>query len=294
LTLPNLDPRLFEIATKPLAVTDWLDPDADMAAQLAEKERLRQSHFDETFAALDGSAAAQAELLALLINSLPERFPALWQRHGESLMVVPTGAVVAPSNEPALLTASRLVQDDLLILERSEAGWRLTAGSLSFPSSWRLTDKIGLPLDLIHDPVPGFGPGTRAAIVMARMFDALRPDMPMIRWNWSLYGDDGLFHPQGSDPNRPRFGIGERADPVFLRVERQTLRKLPQTGAIAFTIRISIINFDDLGQLKAVGPVAAALRRQLEALSPEQLAYKGLSRERERALERLVELEQLG
>lgn len=262
-----------------------------MTAQLAEKARLRKSHFGETFAALEESEEAQAEVLTLLGNYLPERFPALWERRGAGLLVVPTGGVVALSDEPPLLTASRLVQDDLLVLQRGEAGWRLTAGSLSFPSSWRLGEKIGKVLDDIHASVPRFGPGTRAAEVMARMFDAMRPDLPMIRWNWSLYGDDGLFHPDGSDPALPRFGPGERADPVHLRVERQTLRKLEQTGAIVFTIRISVLDFNDLAHMAMVKPVAAALRRQLEALSPEQLDYKGLTRDRERALRRLVELE---
>ena len=289
MTLPAFDTRLFQIATKPLDPVDWLDPDADMAVQLAEKARLHQTHLSRIFAELPESRPAQAELLSLLANYLPERFPHLWQRADHGLLVVPSGEVVALNGIP-LLQAAKLVQDDLLILSRSDLGWRLVAASLSFPSSWVLSEKIGKVLDAIHEPVPGFGPATRPAQLMARMFDALRPQTPLIRWNWSLYGDQRLFHPDVSGPGMPRFGSGERADPVHLRLERQTLRKLPETGAIAFTIRISLLDLEKLACLPDAAVLAGQLRDQLLALSKEQLDYKGLTFERDRVLARLADI----
>ncbi|WP_297110410.1 DUF3445 domain-containing protein [uncultured Devosia sp.] len=282
---------LFRIGTKPLDPANWLQPDAAMASQLAEKARLIARRPGDVFAELPESRPAQAELLAELIKHLPNHFPELWRHSSAGMRVVPIGETVPLDGVGSpLLTASRLVQDDLLILQRAPEGWRLTAGSLSFPSSWVLGEKLGKVLTEIHAPVPGFGPGTRQAEVMARMFDAMRPETPMIRWNFSLYGDDRLFHPDISGPEERRFGEGERADPVFLRVERQTLRKLPETGAIAFTIRMSI---DPLERLEAHGDgarIAASLIEQITALTPEQLDYKGLTRERERVVERLREI----
>lgn len=289
MTLPAFDTRLFQIATRPLDPSDWLEPDKDMAAQLAEKTRLRQTHLSQIFAELPESRPAQAELLSTLAAYLPERFPHLWQKRDNALLVIPTDEVIGLAGIP-LLQAAKLVQDDLLILSRADAGWRLTAASLSFPSSWVLSEKIGKVLDAIHEPVPGFGPETRPAQIMARMFDALRPETPVIRWNWSLYGDRRLFHPDVSRPDVPRFGSGESADPVHLRIERQTLRKLPEIGAIVFTIRISLIDFDTFSGLPGAKTVAANLHAQLLALTPEQLAYKGLSLERERILKRLADI----
>ena len=149
---------------------------------------------------------------------------------------------------------------------------------------------MGQVLADIHQPVPGFGPGTRQAEIMARMFDAMRPETPMIRWNFSLYGDDRLFHPDVSGPYQPRFGSGERADPVFLRVERQTLRKLPETGAIAFTIRISVDPIERLEAHVDGANIALSLAEQIAALTPEQLDYKGLTLERDRVIRRLGEI----
>ncbi|UYN98709.1 MAG: DUF3445 domain-containing protein [Devosia sp.] len=282
---------LFRIGTRPLDPADWLEPDQAMADQLREKHRLFRDQERAVFAQLPGSSAAQAELLALLAGYLPARFPERWQRQGPAMHVVPTGATVALDDGASpLAIAARLVQDDLMLLQRQDQGWHLVAASLCFPSSWRLADKIGQRLDAIHTPVPGFGPGTRQAEIMARMFDAMRPETPMIRWNFSLYGDDRLFHPDSAGPDAPRFGSGQRADPVFLRVERQTLRKLPETGAIAFTIRISIDPIEKLEAHADGAKIAASLMDQIAALTPEQLDYKGLSQEKARLLTRLGEM----
>lgn len=280
---------LFRIGTKPLDPANWLEPDAAMAAQLAEKDRLLAEQRDAVFREEPSSRPAQRELLELLVSHLPARFPELWQHRNGQIQV---GERVVPlsADESPLLTAARLVQDDLLILERAEVGWRLTAGCLCFPSSWVLADKMGKVLAEIHAPVPGFGPATRQAEIMARMFDAMRPETPMIRWNFSLYGDERLFHPDVSGPGERRFGAGERAHPVYLRVERQTLRKLRETGAIAFTIRISLDPLERLESHEKGAEIAAALADQIDALTPEQLDYKGLTLEKDRVLARLREM----
>jgi hypothetical protein len=120
------------------------------------------------------------------------------------------------------------------------------------------------------------------------MFDNLRPETGMIRWNWSLYGDDTMHYPHDSPPSR--FGGGATAEHVFLRVERQTLRKLPVSGDIVFTIRIGV---DPLAALEAASDsasIAAAIISQLQALSPEQLDYKGMTDERDGLIARLTDI----
>jgi hypothetical protein len=179
------------------------------------------------------------------------------------------------------------VQEDLVLMRRGEAGWRLAAASLSFPSSWKLAEKFGRPIHEMHAPVPGFGGGTRNAELIARMFDNMRPETPMIRWNWSVYGDAELFHPHNS-PAR-RFGAGERADNAFLRVERQALRLLPESRDILFTIRIIVDPLEELERHSDAARIATVLIEQLLAFNTEQLDYKGLTLERDRLIARLRE-----
>jgi len=179
-------------------------------------------------------------------------------------------------------------------MRRGDDGWRLAAGSLCFPSSWVLREKFGKPMSAIHEPVPGFGPGTRNAGLIDRMFDRLQVVQPVERFNWSIQAGDTLYHPLSNveridrATGRPiRFPDVDAAARAFIRVERQTLRKLLKSGDILFTIRIHL---DPIGLLKSRpdrASLAASFAEQLLALDADQLDYKGLTADRDRLVEAL-------
>lgn len=273
-------PPLFQIGIKPLELDAWIDADTQLAAYLAEKERLALAHPAELFAAEAGTAAAQAEVLALLVEHLPRRFPELYRRDGDAM--VAAGRRVALAGDAPLRIAARLVQEDLVLMRRGETDWRLAAGSLSFPSSWHLHEKFGRPIHEVHKPVPGFGEGTRNGQLIARMFDNLRPEMPVIRWNWSVYADAALHHPPAG-PLRFDADVSN----AFLRLERQTLRRLPESRDILFTIRIHIDPLAELERHSDAPVIARGLVERLNALDAAQLDYKGLRAERDRLVGRL-------
>ena len=50
--------------------------------------------------------------------------------------------------------------DDLCLMERKHGRWTLTAASLCSPSFFTAADAVGLDLDELHRPVPGFGATT--------------------------------------------------------------------------------------------------------------------------------------
>ncbi len=280
--------KAFQIGVRPLDPADWIDVDARLPAYLAEKARLEDERPEAVFAAEPGTEAAQAEILRLLADHLPARFPEVYRRVGERIDIVPAGrSVELAAGDPPLRLAARLVAEDLILMRRDGRGWRLAAGALSFPSAWTLADKFSRPMEEVHGPVPGFGAATRNAQLINRMFDAARPDTPMLRWNWSLFGDDRLFHPEGGHPEH-RFGPdGSR---VFLRLERQTLRKLAGSGDLLFTIRIHVDPVAALAGRPEGRAMAAELAAQLATLEPVQLAYKGLWQDRDRLIERLARL----
>ncbi|MBK8084421.1 MAG: DUF3445 domain-containing protein [Devosia sp.] len=280
--------RAFHIGVRPLGVDDWIDIDARLPAYLDEKARLEQERPDDVFAAEPGTAAGQAEVLQLLGDYLPMRFPQVYRRIGERIDIVPAGrSVELGAADPPLRIAARLVAEDLILMRRDARGWRLAAGALSFPSAWTLADKFSRPMEEVHGPVPGFGAGSRHAQLISRMFDAARPSTPMLRWNWSLFGDDRLFHPEGSHASH-RFG--DDGSRVYLRLERQTLRKLAGTGDMLFTIRIHVDPISVLTGRPEGRAVAAELAAQLAAMSGAQLNYKGLLTDRDRLIGRLTQL----
>ncbi len=272
----------FTIGLKPLDPAEWIEVDDQLRAYLDEKDRVAQRAPDQVFAAEPDSFDAQREVLDLLAAHLPARFPDIYLPTGMAIDIVPAfRRVDLLSPLPPLLGAASLVQEDLVIMQKGDGAWRLTAASLSFPSSWHLREKFGRPLHEIHAPVPEFGEGTRNAGMIERIFDNLRPEQPVIRWNWSIHDDDALFHPPAGRPYD--FGHG-----AFLRLERQTLRKLPRTGAILFTIRIHLNPLE----VFATHPpeLAAQLAGQLAAMDAAQLAYKGLTEQRDQLLAHLASL----
>ncbi len=284
----------FTIGLRPLDPAEWIEVDERLVEQLALKEQLLATRYSDVVVAEPGTEAAQSEVLDLLVEHLPRRFPSIYRREGGSIAILPAGRSVDLAGAgPPLVAAARLVQEDLVLMRRSEAGWRLAAAVLCFPSSWTLTEKFGRPLDDIHAPVPGFGAGTRVAGLIARIFDNLAVERPVERTNWSLQEDAELHRPRsekvripGAAQERDRF---LRTDPAaaFMRVERQTLRRLPVSGDILFTIRI---HMDPLAKLAAHperAKIAASFADQLAALSADQLAYKGLAGPRDAIVEAL-------
>lgn len=264
----------FTIGLQKLEVSDWIEPDDYRERDLTQKDALFGTVPDVVFREEPASRPAQAETLAMLVDHLVERFPETYARRGGGLTVGPDRWVALDrDDEPPLRTAARLVQDDLLLLHKDEAGWRLTAAALCFPSSWSLAEKFGQSLDGLHEAVPGYR--ERLALRMARIFDNLQVDIPAWRLNWSIYPDAELHHPNSK--RKPRAWLDGPEPQAFVRVERQALRRLPETRAILFSVKVMVDPLDAIRRHPDRVELASGLRDQILALDADQLAYKGLT-----------------
>lgn len=282
----------FNIGVRPLDVNDWIEVDANLSAYLKEKAHHYRDDSHQVIVSEETSIAAQSEVLSMLSEHMCERYPDIYRKK-ESTIEILNGQFHVPLDDntlPPLAIAGKLVQEDLVLMSDSPDGWRLVAASLCFPSAWNLLEKFGHPLHKVHQPVPGFGTGTRNASVIDRMFDNLRPEQSVMRWNWSLHEDGELHHPTSHSGSESRFGNGDIGGHVFLRVERQTLRKLPKSGDIVFTVRIYLDPLEVLETIPDGDKLAGAVDEQLSALSGEQESYKGLIGERKRLSERLKQI----
>ena len=283
--------RLFAIGLKPLDPARWIETDALLLPYLAEKRRLYAELPGKVFVEEPGTRDAQAEVLAVLESWLAAHRPDTHRQAGGRVEVVGAPQDMPAIAEAPLAAASLLVQDDLILMRRGDSGWRLVAGSLCFPSSWSLVEKFGRPLQEIHGPVPGFGPGTRPDELIARMFDGLQ-GQAVERFNWSIQAGDALYNPlsgvQRDDRAKKRpseFPDGDLNANAFIRVERQTLRKLPVSRDILFTIRIHLDPLRVLERHPDRARLAASFAGQLAELDVEQLDYKGLTADRDRLVD---------
>jgi hypothetical protein len=206
-------PPAFQVGLKPIAAEAWLEPDTE-AHTLAQKRALLAAQGEAVFAVTPGAEAAAAETAALIGA---EDFRAAAER----------------------------ISDDLCVMQNRAGGWVLGAAALCAPSFWSLQENIGRPLAHLHGPVPDrLGPeGTQGlAARIARIFDALAADTILERFNWTVQAGPERFTPS-SAPLMARAAAAPEdaaASLLHLRVERQTIRRLPETGAVLFTIRVSI------------------------------------------------------
>jgi dimethylamine monooxygenase subunit A len=263
-------PHKISIGVRRLDLDDWVDLDVRSERVGAKLELLSSLH-DEVMLALPGSEEGGAEVLDLMVDHLAGR--GLVRREGDRLVDVERDAIVDAAGLHPLDAAARLVGEDLCLMEQRPdrgPGYTLTAGSVCFPSRWRLASKVGASLRAIHDPVPGY-----ASIAEAtdRYFEAITVERPVHRVNWTLIDDPTLFQPEPSrrDPaHASREVYDDPADQVFLRIERQTLRRLPRTGGVLFTIGTDVRPLSALS-----GPQRADLVGSLAGVDPLTVRYKG-------------------
>lgn len=266
--LAGHDPLRMGVAA--IEARHWFELGDDYAAQIAEKQRLLAARRAEVFRMLPQAEAPARELLAAVARWCIDTHPDRFAREGDALRC-PDGRRVSLAGMPPLEAAALLVQEDLCLLQADAGGTPILAGAcLCFPSRWRLADKLGRPMLEIHAPVPGLNP--RIGATIDRFLAGLKAGNIYTRTNWSLTTDPALFQPVAlpHDPI-PAAEAGER---VFYRVERQTLRLLPETGAVLFGIRV---HQHKLAAFAALPDKRRALAEAVAALDPGLVEYKSMA-----------------
>lgn len=231
------DPRIWRLpGIQPMAPGDWLRVDDAFAGQMAERDRLIAARPEAVHALADTARPAAEELLDRVLHDL-EAVPGycIGTRDG----MRPDGAVVPLDRANPLLTLGRLVQEDLCLMESNGEEHVLTGAILCFPASWTLAQKFMQPLIGIHVPVDHYDADVARRV--QRLFDAIRPEQPLWRANALVYEDPTLHQPRPEGEPRPR-----PEQRLYMRSERQCLVRLPQTGAVVFSIHTYLVRLEDL------------------------------------------------
>lgn len=133
----------------------------------------------------------------------------------------------------------------LLIRSADEDQYRLVGAAVAWPSDWTPADKLGLPLRALHAPIQGYE--EQLASGVDHFMAKLKPGPIYGRANWFIAAT-GERHWQAEPPETAFAHVtAENAgDTLYVRSERQTLRRLPETGAILFTIGIYVVPLGSL------------------------------------------------
>ena len=256
--------------------------------EIALKKRLLDDEHEEYVYAPLTTQHEQWEVLALLLSNIAQHYPQHfsltthgdeWMWHNRLLDIKTTFRFGETSIFPyaPLDWLGRQVQEDLLILSGDVAqGMPLIAGHLCFPNDWCLKDKLGKTFMGIHEPVPLFAStvGRSSSLLLER----LKVGRPVWRLNWAFKVTPQLtLTPryvrqlrEEVNEDVTRETIEERC---YLRVERQTLSRLPLTNAILFTVHTYQTPLVDIAHNKES---ARRMVNVVRTTPAEMLAYKGM------------------
>lgn len=263
-------PHRMTMGLTSVAEPDWIEIAADYPAQMAERKCLLRNTPEAVLACLPEGVAAARELLDLLVEHLCVRHQGWFQRNGSRIFNGLLGDDRNLEGDP-LAAAGHLVQEDFCLMQRQGDAHVLVAAVLCFPARWSLAAKLGKPLLAIHSPVPGYD--RQLGSPVERFFGALKPGRIVQRLNWSVMDDPTLFQTS----RRMRTDIDPAITPdnalteLVLRVERQTLRRLPDSGAVVFGIRTHIT---PLAQVAALPGEAERLAEAVRGLPHDLAGYK--------------------
>lgn len=261
---------------------DWnrLFPDGDHRWAM----RLRRGEVRDFFAPRDPSRSILVDREQWLRDD-PEKYAALGPESESALqdtldlaasIDVAVDRTLPPFEQ--LLALSRVWEPDFVWMHPGKNGdYRLTGGVLCFPSSWALHEKLGRPMQEIHEPVPGLNSllGSRIDQFLA----SLAPGVVWTRENVGYSRDSERNH-HTSRPRR-RLVASIQADEVWVRVEEQLLLKLAPSGSVLFGIRVDVY---PLAEVLRDVQALPRLIRSLETMTPEAAAYKGLTDAREQLI----------
>ena len=233
----------IRVGLQPISESEWLEIDDLFESEIFLKKNLLESHKKEVYQEIESSKTAQSEFLELLIQYLQKFHPQKYFFEDDYIQVnlQEHSLKLSRNDYSPLELASLLVQEDLVLMLKGDEDYFLGAASLCAPSNWSLAEKFKGSLMALHKEVPGYQEkiGQRVGII----FKKLPENRILERFNWSIYDSPKLFQPAKSKfqvTKGKALSYSNVGTSLFVRVERQTIRRLSLSQAIAFTIRVHI------------------------------------------------------
>lgn len=251
--MPVGEPFL-RMGTRGIDPDDWLKFDDHTNDELALRASLLAEHPDhaELLPGNDDALAELIELVAARTNG-PLR---------------PGPQVLGVRSELANLAVT--VPEDLLIMVRGDEDWTLAGGVLLFPDQWKLADKIGRSMAGIHEPTDGYDELLERKV--DQFFDRLKTGRLVRRRNWFIHDEPVHFLDQHI--SQVAFDNPDHAASLWVRSERQTLRRLDRSDAIIFTVKTQ---FAPLVELRSRPDLAEQMAAFIEHASPRSLDNKDIA-----------------
>ncbi|KAF7563664.1 hypothetical protein G7046_g459 [Stylonectria norvegica] len=217
----------------------WIELESTYRERIAQRQALYAQHGKDVLQALPGSELACKELMEMVLQFLCARYPQHFEINDYVLVNHILGTKQRLSEiKPLRVLLDNVPEDFAITLRDQDTGrYCFRAGVVCSSVGWHLDQKIGLGLPEIHKTVPDYK--EKMEFSMDRFFTKMPTSSPIQRGSWGLEIGQPLYlpshHPDFShrDSQNPSL----RPEDLYLRVDWQTLRRLPLSGGIVFNFK---------------------------------------------------------
>jgi hypothetical protein len=271
----------FQIGLRPMPPETWLETGPDHVAFMAAKRERLAGLPPLFFRALPESQGSQHELRDAVVTHLLDQHAEHFVRCGGILEDRIDGSRHDLADAVPLALLGRILEEDFILFQKVDGQDLITAACNAYTSSGRIVSSVGSGMHFAHDPVPGLNDqlGPRIDRVLANV----QVGTPVVRFNWFLTPISARLFPEVS--HEANVAMARKAaamlagdhrrcgDLLWIRSERQTFLRLPQTMALAFGIHTYS---DPLACLSDDRESLLALHRLLGDYSETRLAYSAM------------------
>jgi heme-dependent oxidative N-demethylase alpha subunit-like protein len=279
----------FQLGLRPMRPETWILVGAEHAEMMKQKRERLDRFQGFYYGSLPDSLPAQRELRERVTAHLLTDHADIFERRGSSVVSRQAGEGIDlddDSKEP-LLQLSYLVEEDFMLLDQVGGAIRITAASNAYSSSGRLVAAVGHGMEWAHERVPQLT--SKLGPRIERVLGSIHANAPTERFNWQITPLATVFFPHGDPHAANAAAMHEvldelRRDParagerLWMRAERQTLRRLPDSGAVAFSLHTYS---DPLSCLEHDTESIRAILKLLEGYSEERWHYSEMDIVRE-------------
>lgn len=254
----------------------WLEVESSYVSTIKKRQDLFKQYGSMVLDYLPGSELVCKELMEMCLQFYCARYPSLFSLSDNNRIfhnrILDTKTEIKRFH-PLHILLNNVPEDFAIVLRNEEDGhYYMRAGVICSSLGWNVGTKIGLRLDAIHEPIPDYK--EKMSFSMDRFFSKLNTNSPIQRGSWGLEVGTPLFMPPG-DPHEllreqqdPELDVGD----CYLRVDWQTLRRLPLSAGVVFNFTAL---FTRVEEMRAEKGVPALLNEVLKKGKESLMKYKG-------------------
>lgn len=219
----------------------WLEVENTYTSRVNERKELFQKYGKMVLDYLPGSELGCKELMEICLQFYCARYPSYFSLSADK-KIFHNGLLKEDTDiksmHPLHVLLNNIPEDFAIMLRNENDGmYYFRAGVICSSLGWNVGTKIGLQLKEIHQPIPDYK--EKMSFSMDRYFSKMPTNAPIQRGSWGLEVGSPLFMPPGDPHEKLRKSQQEslKIEDCNLRVDWQTLRRLPLSGGIVFNFK---------------------------------------------------------